>query len=178
VRAAELLEQCVSTIRVVADGKGVTLDARCYPADAIIAVDRARMRQVLYNLLSNAIKQTPEGGLVTISTQLDQEEAVMAVKDTGVGVKPEELVRIFEEFHQADSPDGRVREGTGLGLSVVRKLVELHGGTVTVESAPGQGSCFEVRLPQAHLASEAPSVGVASEAGLWLVSTKSGGAAK
>jgi signal transduction histidine kinase len=110
--------------------------------------DERKLRQVMLNLLSNAIKFTPEGGRIDVMATLDGNEMVVAVSDTGVGIKPEDQERIFEEFQQAGSDYTKKAEGTGLGLALTKKFIELHGGTIQVESTEGQGSTFTFRLPQ------------------------------
>ncbi len=126
------------------------------PSDAVVAeCDAARLEQVITNLVSNAVKYSPEGGRVTVSTFADRSEAVVAVSDEGMGIPPEERERIFEPFRRTR----RSRElapGVGLGLSVARKIVAGHGGTLEVESCVGAGSTFRVRLP---LVSARPSRG-------------------
>jgi DNA-binding response OmpR family regulator len=102
---------------------------------------------VLLNLLSNAVKFTGTGGTVEVTLSLRSGHAVLSVKDSGVGIRPEELTRIFERFYQADTSTTRRYEGTGIGLSLARELVELHGGEIKAESTPGTGSTFTVTLP-------------------------------
>jgi signal transduction histidine kinase len=112
--------------------------------------DRARLRRVIENLISNAIKYSPDGGAITVALARergpDREVAVMSVADQGIGIEPEDLPHIFEPFYRGQSTDGAF-VGSGLGLAGVRQIVERHGGTVTVESAPAAGSTFSVRLP-------------------------------
>jgi signal transduction histidine kinase/DNA-binding response OmpR family regulator len=112
--------------------------------------DRVRFRQIVENLLSNAIKFTPEGGAITVSVSPSDEFVSIVVADTGVGIAESDQVKIFEEFQQVGDPD-RHRAGTGLGLALTRRLVEAHHGEITLESAPGKGSTFTVRLPAAHV---------------------------
>ncbi len=117
-------------------------------------LDAARLRQVLYNLISNAIKFTPEGGRVVLSAQaLAGAEFVLEVADTGVGIAEADLPRLFSEFQQVDGDAGRAREGTGLGLSLTRRLVLAQGGQISVRSTLGEGSVFSVRLPRVQHAS-------------------------
>ena len=117
-----------------------------------IRVDERRIRQVLINLLSNAIKFTPEGGIVTLtvhSTQdpSDQKYLSFSVTDTGIGIAPQDLHKLFQTFVQIDSSIDRHYEGTGLGLALVKQITEMHHGQVSVESSPGLGSCFTITLP-------------------------------
>jgi signal transduction histidine kinase len=105
-----------------------------------------RIRQVLTNLISNAVKFTPEGGRIWIEGHVEAGEAVIQVGDTGIGIPPEYHEKIFEEFQQLGSSE--IREGgSGLGLTISRKIVEAHGGRIRVESAPGKGSRFFFTLP-------------------------------
>jgi signal transduction histidine kinase/DNA-binding response OmpR family regulator/streptogramin lyase len=112
-----------------------------------VEVDGEQMDKVLLNLLSNAFKFTDPGGAVEVTLREEEGRAVMAVRDTGIGIAPAKLPRVFERFYQADGSATRRHEGTGIGLSLVQELVELHGGTVSAESEPGVGSTFTVRVP-------------------------------
>jgi PAS domain S-box-containing protein len=114
-----------------------------------IQVDERRMRQVLINLLSNAIKFTPEQGAIEFSVSLDpnRQLVLMSVKDTGIGIQAEDFDRLFQPFTQIQSQLNRNYSGTGLGLMLAKKIVELHHGQITVESELGKGSCFQIRLP-------------------------------
>jgi CheY-like chemotaxis protein len=117
----------------------------------LIMGDADRLQQIVWNLLSNAIKFTPEGGRVEVRLARAGDEAEISVADTGQGIEPEFLPHIFERFRQADASTTRAHGGLGLGLSIVRHLVELHGGSVRVESAgAGRGATFSVRLPLAE----------------------------
>jgi signal transduction histidine kinase len=111
-----------------------------------VEADERKVKQVLFNLLTNAVKFTPEGGAISVSARRADGWAEVAVADTGVGIAPEEQSRVFEEFGQARSASGQ-SEGTGLGLTLCQRFVELHGGTIAVESQVGQGSTFTVGLP-------------------------------
>jgi PAS domain S-box-containing protein len=133
----------------------VNLDARVLTVQA----DERRLKQILVNLLSNAVKFTPEGGAVGLEVAGDPElkRVRFTVWDTGVGIAPADQARLFQPFVQLDSRLSRQYAGTGLGLALVRRLTELHGGRVTVESAPGQGSRFTAILPWQPAASPAPA---------------------
>lgn len=124
--------------------------------------DERKIKQVLLNLLSNAIKFTPDGGNVALKASLRGETAEIVVSDTGVGIAQEEQSKIFDEFYRAK--DGLVskREGTGLGLSLAKKLIELHGGTISLESQVGQGSTFTVALPLRQAVAKVPDPPVAT----------------
>jgi len=111
--------------------------------------DAARLQQIVDNLMSNAIKYTPAGGSISVSVKDEAEEAVLRVDDTGIGISPDLLPRLFELFVQGDPGSARVRTGLGIGLAVVLRLVQLHGGAVQASSdGPGKGSTFTVRLPR------------------------------
>jgi len=110
--------------------------------------DERKVKQVIYNLLSNAVKFTPDGGHVNVTAARENGAATVTVRDTGIGIAPEDQDRIFEEFSQVGRDPERSREGTGLGLTLSKRFVELHGGTIKVQSAPGQGSVFTFTLPQ------------------------------
>ncbi|MEV6304313.1 HAMP domain-containing sensor histidine kinase [Actinoplanes sp. NPDC051861] len=112
--------------------------------DPVVHADAVRLRQILGNLVSNAIRYTPPGGTVTVSAQDD----IITVRDTGIGISEDDLPRIFDRFWRADESRSRATGGSGLGLAITRKLVEAHGGTITVASTPGRGTVFTVRLPR------------------------------
>jgi CheY-like chemotaxis protein/anti-sigma regulatory factor (Ser/Thr protein kinase) len=121
----------------------------------MISADRGRLRQILYNLMSNAIKFTPDGGRIDVTARWDGDGARIAVADSGVGIAPTDLSRVFEEFSQVG--DMKAREaGTGLGLALSRRLAEAHGGTLEVSSEVGVGSRFELHLPGSRAAAGAP----------------------
>jgi signal transduction histidine kinase/AraC-like DNA-binding protein len=113
----------------------------------ICTFDPEQLEKVLLNLLSNAVKFTEQGGSVEMEVSGDRESAEIAVRDTGVGIAPDELPRVFDRFYQADSSSTRRYPGTGIGLALAKELVELHGGDIRAESTPGEGSTFTVRLP-------------------------------
>jgi signal transduction histidine kinase len=116
----------------------------------VVTGDPERLTQILLNLASNAHKYTPQGGSITIATRAERAGVRIAVQDTGIGLSAEEQQQIFTKFFRAQHPLVREAGGTGLGLAIARALVELHGGTLTVVSAPGRGSTFNVILPAAH----------------------------
>jgi signal transduction histidine kinase len=145
VAITEVLRSAVSMHSERASRGGIELSLTTEPEEITISADGRRVRQIAFNLLSNAVKFTPAGGRVDVSARLDDGQVEVAVADTGAGIAPEELETIFEEFKQAT--DGKRAEGTGLGLPLSRKLVELHGGRLWVESAAGNGSNFCFTLP-------------------------------
>ncbi len=138
---AGALEEVLSVITPLARIKNIAVENQLPPGTNIHA-DRTRFKQILYNLLSNAVKFTPENGSVWIAESKRENIAGFCVGDTGIGIPSAELEAIFDEFHQVGAPPGAVKEGTGLGLAITKRLVDLHGGTIWVESAPGQGSRF------------------------------------
>jgi signal transduction histidine kinase/ActR/RegA family two-component response regulator len=153
---APVVEAAVDAIRPAADTKSIRLRVMASPVPPIHG-DPARLQQVLWNLLSNAVKFTPVGGEITVSLRLVDSHAMLAVSDTGPGLSPEFLPYIFDRFRQADQSVTRGHGGLGLGLSIVKHLVELHGGTVRAESdGIGHGATFHVALPIPAML-EAPS---------------------
>ena len=143
-RPADALEEVLSAIAPLAKIKQIDIDNQV-PAGMSVRADRTRFKQVLYNLLSNAVKFTPENGRVWIADSSREGAAGFCVGDTGIGIPASDLESIFDEFHQVGGPSAD-KEGTGLGLTITRRLVELHGGSIAVESALGQGSRFTFSL--------------------------------
>ena len=109
--------------------------------------DADQLHQVLVALIDNALKYTPYEGSVTLSLTTDKNDAILKVSDTGIGILPEDLPYIFERFYRADRARSRDRGGTGLGLTIVQNIVQEHKGNIQVESTPGRGSTFRLRLP-------------------------------
>jgi signal transduction histidine kinase len=131
-----------------ADDRGVTL-ALDLPADLLqVTADRRRIAQVLGNLLTNALRHTPQGGCVTLSATATAGAVQLSVVDTGAGIPPEDLPYIFERFWRGEKSRSRVGGGSGLGLAIAKQLVEMHGSSITVESALGVGSTFRFTLPR------------------------------
>jgi len=146
----ELVAETCDSLRSVATLRNIRVEARVDPAVRIVRSDPARLRQVLYNFLSNAIKFSQDGGKVRVGAEaVGPEQFKIAVEDTGIGIAPEDLGRLFQEFTQLDAGSSRRQQGTGLGLALTRRLVEAQGGRVEVSSQPGRGSVFTVILPQA-----------------------------
>jgi signal transduction histidine kinase len=145
-----LVDQLISEIEVALPGRGVMLHNEV-PADLpALSADRERVHQVLFNLVDNAIRFTPEGGRVTLSARRDNGSIEIAVSDTGAGIPPEHLPRLFERFYRADPARARGDGGTGIGLAIARSVVEAHGGTIRAQSEPGRGSVFTFDLPAAN----------------------------
>jgi signal transduction histidine kinase len=143
---AEVVASVQSTTESLARAKGLAFRVRLPPRLPRAHGDARRITQVLLNLVGNAIKFT-EAGEVLVEVTADADGLELAVADTGPGIPLAEQARIFEEFHQVDSSSTRRQGGTGLGLAIARRIVELHGGSIGVESTPGRGSRFTVRLP-------------------------------
>jgi signal transduction histidine kinase len=141
------LENALTLVRERASRHGLTLrldvDGRL---DDLVA-DERKVKQILLNLLSNAVKFTPEGGRIVVAATLGDGAAEITVADTGIGIAPEDQAAVFEEFRQVGTDYARKHEGTGLGLALTKKFVELHGGTIWVKSVVGQGSTFGFTLP-------------------------------
>jgi CheY-like chemotaxis protein len=137
--------------------KRLRLEFHIDDPQAMFAGDPTRLTQMLVNLLSNAVKFTPNDGTVGLEVSVDRAARVVrfAVYDTGIGIAPADLERLFQPFSQLDSALNRAYEGTGLGLALVRRLAELHGGNMAVESTLGQGSRFTITLPYSPLPEEA-----------------------
>src|SRR5690349_21990427 len=153
VPIAQVVERAVDLYRDVADAKGVTLFANT-ASDAVADADRVRIEQVAANLLDNAIKYTPPSGSVTIEAGREDARALLRVRDTGVGIPPAELPRIWDRLFRGDA--SRTERGLGLGLSLVKAIVEAHGGTVGVTSEVGRGTTFTVLLPQSAKSGSPP----------------------
>jgi PAS domain S-box-containing protein len=141
------VSNAVTLIRERAQRHGVSLGVEVDPRLGEFQADERKVKQILLNLLSNAVKFTPDGGRVDISAKLDTDKVEIAVKDTGVGITPEDQASLFEEFKQFGNDSSRRAEGTGLGLALTKRLIELHGGQISVDSTVGQGSSFRVTLP-------------------------------
>jgi len=144
VALAEVVARAVDLYRDVAEAKGVALSSDA-PPDIVVVADRTRLEQVAANLIDNALKYTPPGGRVDVEVRRAADAAILRVRDTGAGIPPDELPRIFDRLFRGDT--SRAERGLGLGLSLVKAIVEAHGGTVDVVSEPGQGSTFMVTLP-------------------------------
>ncbi|HUR88610.1 MAG TPA: GAF domain-containing protein [Ramlibacter sp.] len=158
VAPADFIQAALDVIAPTAGAAGVSITADLLPVGAVMG-DAARLQQVVWNLLANAVKFTPMGGRVHVALSEENSTAIIRVTDTGTGIKPEFLPSMFARFQQADGSITRKFGGLGLGLSIVRTLVELHGGTVAASSkGEGHGSTFTVKLPvsTAHTAERAP----------------------
>jgi signal transduction histidine kinase/ActR/RegA family two-component response regulator len=162
------VEHAIDTARPAADAKGVAVSWMPDPHAGTIVAAPERLQQILWNLLSNAIKFTPSGGQIELTTRRRTSDVEIVVRDTGVGISPAFLPHVFERFRQADSSSTRSHAGVGLGLAIVRHLVELHGGTIEAASdGLGKGAAFTVRFPlrSAALADQLESAATARSEG-------------
>jgi signal transduction histidine kinase len=148
VNISDLIEDTVGLYEYVAEDKNITISVNCAKNIAMTA-DRSRMRQVLANLVDDAIKYTPSGGSVAIDAYHEQDQTVILVKDTGVGIPPEEISKIWDRLYRGDK--SRSQPGLGLGLSLVKAVVQAHKGRIEVHSVPGAGSVFTLYLPNAAI---------------------------
>jgi PAS domain S-box-containing protein len=151
IKLVPVLQAAVDTVRPAASAKGVTLVLDCEPKPTEALGDPARLQQIVSNLLTNAIKFTPEGGRVSLAMKHDADQIRIIVSDTGEGIEPGFLPFVFQRFSQADTSSARRFGGLGLGLSLVKDLVELHGGTISAQSeGVGRGATFTVTFPARH----------------------------
>ncbi|BAZ68456.1 multi-sensor hybrid histidine kinase [Fischerella sp. NIES-4106] len=141
----EFVSQIIESFRPYCEKKGLRLVTKIATCPKVY-LDMEKFDKVVYNLLSNAMKFTPEGGMITVVMQSQDGHCILTVEDTGIGILPEQIPLLFERFRQAEGSESRSYEGTGLGLALVKELVELHGGKVTVKSVYGQGTTFSVWL--------------------------------
>jgi signal transduction histidine kinase len=146
----ELLGDVAETAGMLGESAGITVRADIPERRVLLAVDRHRIREMLLNLVTNAIKYTPQGGTVGLGLGEEDGAVVITVRDSGIGIAPGDLPHIFERFWRADPARSRTgdRPGTGLGLAITKWIAEAHGGTITVQSRPGRGTVFVVRLPK------------------------------
>ena len=146
VDLSALAEDTVHLLRPAAEKRDQTLTADIAPG-VIITCDQGKVGQIIHNLIDNALKYTPDGGDIHLTLSAERSHALLTVTDNGVGIPEEDQKHIFERFYRVDKARSRATGGTGLGLSIVHEMVTMHGGEITVESQPGQGSTFMVRLP-------------------------------
>ncbi len=142
----DVAQSAVHFVQLMSERAGVTLAVELRPVAQLAFADKRAVKQILVNLLSNAIKFTPPGGRVTLAAEVEGAGLLLAVTDTGAGIAPEDLEKLGRPFEQAGHAD---KEGTGLGLALVKALAALHGGEVVIASTLGIGTCVTVRLPQA-----------------------------
>jgi CheY-like chemotaxis protein len=157
VALADVVATAVETSRPIVEQRGhqLVVDVPTYPI--CLEADPARLAQVLSNLLTNAAKYTPPGGTIALGARLGDDDLIVTVTDTGIGIPPELLPQIFEMFMQVDKALGRATDGLGIGLTLARRIVEMHGGSLTAHSAgPDTGSEFTLRLPVVERPVRAP----------------------
>ncbi len=142
----------------MAESKGLTLKVETAPKALMAAIDEKPIERGIVNLISNAINYTPAGGTISVSTRQENDKVVLSVRDTGIGINPGALPYIFDRFYRSDEAK-RTIEGSGLGLTIVKEIVQRHGGTIKVSSVPGKGSLFEIWLPVANPPVVAESTG-------------------
>jgi signal transduction histidine kinase len=141
------IQKMVKIVSPLAEKKGVDLRMDISEDTKTITTDQRRLEQVILNLINNAVKFT-EKGHVAIACRAENSHYILSVSDTGIGMQPEEIPNIFNQFHQIDTGLTRKHEGTGLGLSISKKIIDMMGGSIDVESRWGEGSVFTVRLPK------------------------------
>ncbi len=147
ISAARLLQQSAAAFQNQADLHGVKITVEAAENSPDIWVDETRLMQVLGNLITNALRYTPQGGEVRLRSERDANRAVLKISDTGSGIAPEDLPRVFDRFYRGDSARSEQGGESGLGLAIARAFVQAHGGEIGVESQPGRGSTFTIRLP-------------------------------
>jgi NtrC-family two-component system sensor histidine kinase KinB len=147
VRPSLLVAGAIEPLRLQVESHGIRLDVDAPPDLPAVSVDRSQIERVITNLVTNATRATPAGGAITVAAAQRGEEIAISVADTGTGIPPESLSRIFEPFVQVPHATGG---GAGLGLTISRRIVEAHGGQLTVQSSPGQGSIFTFTVRLAH----------------------------
>jgi signal transduction histidine kinase len=144
------LSNAMTLIRERAQRHGIQLGLDVDSRLGEFQADERKVKQILLNLLSNAVKFTPDGGRVDVIAKMDTTKVAIAVQDTGIGIAPEDQAAVFEEFKQVGRDYTRKAEGTGLGLALTKRFVELHGGEISLASTPGKGSTFTITLPIRH----------------------------
>jgi signal transduction histidine kinase len=144
------LSNAMTLVRERAQRHGIALGLDVDERVGDFQADERKFKQIVLNLLSNAVKFTPDGGRVDVRAKMNGSAMEVAVRDTGIGIAPEEQAAVFEEFKQVGRDYTRKAEGTGLGLALTKRFIELHGGQIRLESVPGQGSTFSFTLPIRH----------------------------
>ena len=139
------VQQTVRIMRPFAEKKDIVIDEEL-PKRVEIHADEQKIRQLILILVDNAVKYTPEHGRISVCVQEDRGRVKLSVSDTGIGIAPEHQERIFERFYRVDKARSRRMGGNGLGLAIAREIVEAHGGSIAVESEPGKGTTFHIRL--------------------------------
>jgi K+-sensing histidine kinase KdpD len=159
VSLSHTINSALESVRPTAQAKSIQLDAEVDPAVGLVMGDASRLQQVIWNLLANAIKFTPKGGRANVRLSSDDSQAQIIISDTGKGISAEFLPHLFQRFQQADTKDTRQQGELGLGLAIVRQLVEMHAGTISVDSqGEDQGATFVVKLPLMPVQAETATV--------------------
>ena len=143
-----LVSDSVEPVSVMAEAKGIRMSLFVPTGRTPVRLDPLRIRQVLWNLVHNAVKFTPKGGEIRVEAAADDRGITFSIADNGVGIDAKDLSLIFERFRQIDGSSTRAYRGMGIGLALAKAFVELHGGTIQVDSQPGRGTTFRVRLPR------------------------------
>ena len=151
MHVSDLLEECLRQITPLAEAGGLRVTYRPDARLRAVRADRRAMNQILLNLLSNAVKFTPAGGTITVFAEQVPDGLALSVLDTGIGISAEDMQRVLRPFEQADSSTSRKHEGTGLGLSICQRLIELHGGSLTIACPAEGGTRVTVVLPVSRL---------------------------
>jgi two-component system OmpR family sensor kinase len=154
VDLASLAAEGVTRARIMDPGRPITLEAA---EPVIVDADGERLRQIIDNLIGNALQHTPAGSPVTVTVTGGAGHGQLTVADRGPGMTAEQALRVFERFYRTDGARTRARGGAGLGLAIAASLAAAHGGEITVDTAPGRGSAFRVRLPLAGTSQETPT---------------------
>jgi signal transduction histidine kinase len=141
------IANAMTLVRERAQKHDIAMSQEVVPELGEVVADERKFKQILLNLLSNAVKFTPDGGRINVGARRTNDDIVVAVHDTGIGIAPEDQEAVFEEFRQVGRHYTNKQEGTGLGLALARRFVELHGGRISVDSTPGKGSTFTFTLP-------------------------------
>ena len=145
---SSLLNVTIAELRSLSEQKGIDLVMQAQLSNDIIVTDRTRLRQIIVNLISNALKFTDSGSVTIEAKQVGDDRITIIVRDTGIGIEPENIPYIFEEFRQIDQSTTRRHSGTGLGLAITKRLIQMMSGYITVTSQPGKGSAFRIDLPR------------------------------
>jgi len=146
VELAAVVRSAADLFRAQADEKNVHLEVRA--DSAVVMGMRDGLRDLVDNLLSNAIRYTPAGGRVAVEARCETGRPILVVSDTGIGIPPEELPHVFDEFFRGERAKQAVQHGTGLGMAIAKRVVDMHGGRIEVQSQVGRGTTFRVSLPQ------------------------------
>jgi len=143
-----LAEDCIAAVETLAANKQITLNRVLPDKFPSLMGDKELLKTAIINLLGNAVKYSPEGASISFSLHEERDVIVIEVSDTGYGISEEDLPRIFEKFYRSKDPNISEKAGTGLGLAMTLEIIDLHGGEIDVQSTPGEGTHFTVRIPR------------------------------